>query len=90
MRDLRHAAEPTRGRRTARAPHEHGHGHDTAGWTATRPSLQQKVLAKNDDLAERNRDWLRDRGILAVNLMSSPGSGKTTLLERTARTWPAG
>jgi hydrogenase nickel incorporation protein HypB len=45
--------------------------------------LQQKVLAKNDDLAERNRAWLRDRGILAVNLMSSPGSGKTTLLERT-------
>ncbi len=47
--------------------------------------LQQKVLEKNDRLAERNRQWLRDRGILAVNLMSSPGAGKTTLLERTAR-----
>ena len=47
--------------------------------------LQQKVLAKNDSLAQRNRDWLRQRGILAVNLMSSPGAGKTTLLERTAR-----
>jgi hydrogenase nickel incorporation protein HypB len=47
--------------------------------------LQQKVLAKNDDLAQANRDWLRSRGILAVNLMSSPGSGKTTLLERTTR-----
>jgi len=47
--------------------------------------LQQKVLAKNDDLAELNRTWLRDRGILAVNLMSSPGSGKTTLLERTTK-----
>jgi hydrogenase nickel incorporation protein HypB len=46
--------------------------------------LQQKVLAKNDELAQRNRDWLRQRGILAVNLMSSPGAGKTTLLERTA------
>jgi hydrogenase nickel incorporation protein HypB len=46
--------------------------------------LQQKVLAKNDSLAQRNRDWLRQRGILAVNLMSSPGAGKTTLLERTA------
>ncbi len=46
--------------------------------------LQQKVLAKNNRLAQRNRDWLRQRGILAVNLMSSPGSGKTTLLERTA------
>ena len=43
------------------------------------------MLAKNDRLAEANRDWLRQRGILAVNLMSSPGAGKTTLLERTAR-----
>ena len=32
-----------------------------------------------------SRDWLRQRGILAINLMSSPGAGKTTLLERTAR-----
>jgi hydrogenase nickel incorporation protein HypB len=47
--------------------------------------LQQKVLAKNDRLAEANRAWLRERGIFAVNLMSSPGAGKTTLLERTAR-----
>jgi len=45
--------------------------------------LQQKVLAKNDELAAASRQWLRDRGILAVNLMSSPGSGKTTLLART-------
>ena len=43
------------------------------------------MLAKNDDLARANRQWLRDRGILAINLMSSPGSGKTTLLERTTR-----
>ncbi len=47
--------------------------------------LEQKVLAKNDRLAELNRDWLRQRSVLAVNLMSSPGAGKTTLLERTAR-----
>jgi hydrogenase nickel incorporation protein HypB len=47
--------------------------------------LQQRVLARNDDLAAANRDWLRERGIAAVNLMSSPGAGKTTLLERTAR-----
>jgi hydrogenase nickel incorporation protein HypB len=55
---------------------------DDAGRTI---ELQQKVLAKNDSIAQRNRDWLRERGILAVNLMSSPGAGKTTLLERTAR-----
>jgi hydrogenase nickel incorporation protein HypB len=47
--------------------------------------LQQKVLAKNDELAEQNRAWLAGRGILAINLMSSPGAGKTTLLESTMR-----
>jgi hydrogenase nickel incorporation protein HypB len=47
--------------------------------------LQQRVLAKNDDLAEQNRRWLRERGVFAINLMSSPGAGKTTLLERTSR-----
>ena len=58
---------------------QHGHGH---GQTVT---LEAKVLARNDALAGQNRAWLRDRGILALNLMSSPGAGKTTLLERTAR-----
>ena len=62
--------------------HAHGHEHGPAGRTI---ELQQKILAKNDRLAEDNRAWLTARGILAVNLMSSPGSGKTTLLERTAR-----
>jgi hydrogenase nickel incorporation protein HypB len=47
--------------------------------------LQQKVLAKNDELAADNRAWLAGRGILAINLMSSPGAGKTTLLEATMR-----
>lgn len=43
------------------------------------------MLAKNDRLAEENRAWLRERGILALNVTSSPGAGKTTLLERTIR-----
>jgi len=47
--------------------------------------LQHKILARNDGIAGRNRDWLRQRGVLMLNLMSSPGAGKTTLLERTAR-----
>ena len=45
--------------------------------------LEVAVLAKNEELAARNRAWLAERGITALNLMSSPGSGKTTLLERT-------
>ncbi|WP_067797738.1 hydrogenase nickel incorporation protein HypB [Actinomadura formosensis] len=66
--------------------HEHGHGHGH-GHTVT---LDQKVLAHNDDLAGRNRAWLGERGIVALNVMSSPGSGKTTLLERTAADLSAG
>ena len=67
--------------------HDHDHGHDHTHEHADDRTvlLQQKILAKNDALAEANRDWLRRRGVLAVNLMSSPGAGKTTLLERTAR-----
>jgi hydrogenase nickel incorporation protein HypB len=45
--------------------------------------LEQRVLGRNDDLAAGNRRELAARGIVAINLMSSPGSGKTTLLERT-------
>lgn len=46
-------------------------------------SIEQDVLAKNDTHARKNREWLEQRGILALNLVSSPGSGKTSLLERT-------
>jgi hydrogenase nickel incorporation protein HypB len=46
-------------------------------------TLEQKVLAKNDQLAAANRALLAENRITAINLMSSPGSGKTTLLERT-------
>jgi hydrogenase nickel incorporation protein HypB len=72
-------------------PHEHGpnqpeiHLHDHSVQDERTVQLEQKVLAKNDRLAEQNREWLRERGVLAINLMSSPGAGKTTLLERTAR-----
>ncbi|HEY1971835.1 MAG TPA: hydrogenase nickel incorporation protein HypB [Pseudonocardia sp.] len=66
-------------------PHHHPHDHDHSpdpdrGHTI---ALEQRVLAKNDELAEGNRRRLAELDILAVNLMSSPGAGKTTLLERT-------
>ena len=62
-------------------PHDHEHEHPHTETI----SLEQKVLAKNDVLAEQNRQWLAERGILAFNITSSPGAGKTTLLERTIR-----
>lgn len=45
--------------------------------------IEQDILGKNNEYADRNRRWLNERGILALNLVSSPGSGKTTLLTRT-------
>ncbi|MDJ0464250.1 hydrogenase nickel incorporation protein HypB [Streptomyces sp. H27-C3] len=81
----------TQGRPRGRVEeHPPGHSHDRTGGEHVHPkpasetiTLEQRVLAKNDDLAARNREWLACRGIVAVNLMSSPGAGKTTLLERT-------
>ncbi len=64
--------------------HHDDHAHDGHTHTET-ISLEQRVLQKNDLLAERNRQWLAERGILALNVTSSPGAGKTTLLERTIR-----
>ena len=67
--------------------HGHGHGHDHGPRDEELRThtleLEVAVLAKNDGLAEQNRAWLSERGITALNLMSSPGAGKTTLLERT-------
>lgn len=63
-----------------RHDHPHQHPHEPDRETIT---LEQRVLAKNDHLAEHNRQRLAERDIVALNLTSSPGAGKTTLLERT-------
>jgi hydrogenase nickel incorporation protein HypB len=55
---------------------EHSHSH-----THVIP-VHQGILAKNDRIAEQNRDFFRDRGVLTLNLLSSPGAGKTALIER--------
>ncbi|MCL4539251.1 MAG: hydrogenase nickel incorporation protein HypB [Bacteroidetes bacterium] len=46
-------------------------------------TIERKVLQKNDELAQQNRELFRKTGTLAINLVSSPGSGKTSLLEKT-------
>ena len=43
----------------------------------------RNVLEANDRIAARLRTDFARRGILVLNLISSPGSGKTSLLERT-------
>ena len=73
--------------------HQHEHAHASidfgAGPAGTHaPGLSQArmvkierdILSKNDSYAKENRDYLAERGIFALNLVSSPGSGKTTLL----------
>jgi hydrogenase nickel incorporation protein HypB len=77
-------------------PHEHGEeggavnfGAGPAGAHAPGMSqermvrIEQDILAKNNAYAEANRRGFADRGMFAVNLVSSPGSGKTTLLVKT-------
>ena len=43
----------------------------------------RNILEANDAVAAELNAQLNARGILTLNLMSSPGSGKTSLLERT-------
>jgi hydrogenase nickel incorporation protein HypB len=54
--------------------------------------IEQDILAKNNAYAAENRALLAKRGILSLNLLSSPGSGKTTLLVETIKRlktkWP--
>ena len=45
--------------------------------------IEQDILAKNQRHADSNRRYLAERGVFALNLVSSPGLGKTTLLVRT-------
>jgi hydrogenase nickel incorporation protein HypB len=48
--------------------------------------IERRVLEKNDELANRNRELLSRHKIFALNMVSSPGAGKTSILERTLET----
>ncbi|RQH07062.1 hydrogenase nickel incorporation protein HypB [Paraburkholderia dinghuensis] len=66
--------------------HDHDHGHDHAHPHATdgrHVQFEREVLHENNHHAAANRERLRERGVFALNLVSSPGSGKTSLLVRT-------
>ncbi len=70
------------------AGHKHAHAHDQHDHHHAQTetvTLEQKVLAKNDLVADQNRKWFDEHNVLALNITSSPGAGKTTLLERTIR-----
>ena len=78
-------------------PHDHDHTHDDIHFH-THPhksdeshtgqrilEVRKDILQENNLLAERNRGFFEAKGILCINLVSSPGSGKTTLLEKTIK-----
>ena len=73
--------------------HDHAHDHAHGPQHAHAPGLsearmvqiEQDILSANDAHAARNRRLLQERGVLALNLVSSPGAGKTTLLAATIR-----
>jgi hydrogenase nickel incorporation protein HypB len=48
-------------------------------------SIERNILDKNNSFARTNRRQLEERGVFALNLVSSPGSGKTTLLVETIK-----
>ena len=71
-------------------PHSHGEaGHDHSPGDAVGQhrvlEVRQAILEKNDRLAERNRGFFHARGLLVLNVLSSPGSGKTTFIRETVR-----
>ena len=73
--------------------HDHDHEHPDEGHEKDeydhihdrQITVEQDVMSKNNLLAERNRGYFEAKGIVVINLVSSPGSGKTKLLERTIR-----
>lgn len=62
--------------------HDHHHDHQHLG---RQIEIEQNALLQNNLTAQLNRGYFEGRGLLALNLVSSPGSGKTSLLEKTIR-----
>jgi len=44
----------------------------------------QDILGTNQKIAQEIKSSCEEKGVLVLNLMSSPGAGKTTLLEKLA------
>ena len=86
----RHSHGHDHGDESHEHPHAHEHPHGQAahahapGMDSKRMvQIEQDILAKNNAYAQANRQQLSEKGIFALNLVSSPGSGKTTLLCKT-------
>lgn len=81
-----HDHDHAHGHRHGDGEHHHHHGdgdHDHDHEEGRVVSVRSRILSKNDEIAEQNRAWMAERGVVAINLISAPGTGKTMLLERT-------
>lgn len=58
---------------------EHDHDHDVRILHTMKTAFD-----RNNHIASHLREEFKEKGILVLNLVSSPGAGKTTLLEKTA------
>ncbi len=80
------------------ADHDHIHMHDhhdhrygdgpaqahAPGMSQSRMvQIKQDILGKNNEYANTNKSLFAEKGMLTLNLVSSPGSGKTSLLVKT-------
>lgn len=68
--------------------HDHGHAHHSHAHTTDRAraiSIEEDILSRNNEIANKNRAYFASHHMLALNLVSSPGSGKTELLAATLR-----
>lgn len=69
--------------------HSHAENHSTKH-EHIHVEVEQDILKNNNNLAAKNRNKFKGKGIKAINLVSSPGAGKTTLLEHTIRYFKGG
>ncbi|MCL2746364.1 MAG: hydrogenase nickel incorporation protein HypB [Coriobacteriia bacterium] len=46
----------------------------------THIDISKPILDKNDQLAQSNRELVREKGVFVLDLMASPGAGKTTMI----------
>lgn len=53
--------------------------------TPTRLPIVEKILGANDQMADLNRQYLREKHIFTINIMASPGAGKTSVILQTIK-----
>ena len=78
-----HAFRPAQGHNHLHYGHGPAHSHAPGMSQGRMVQIEQDILAKNNAYADANRRRFAERGIFALNLVSSPGSGKTALLVKT-------